>query len=372
MTFFAAFLLMASTADPSGSLTGAVIGVDGKPIAGVAISINGPSLSKPIEVVTQSDGVYVANNVAPGQYEIRADLAGFATASDVAEVVSSDTTERDYVLRPVGASEAITTTAQGDSRAVTAAVDMSAPAPAPQPSGGDLVSWLRQLAHRDWTPASSYEFTLGKDVSLAPTTPSPGTNYGAWELQTLAAKENASLTPEQREYAEREINRRDVRRNVDAAFKVNNIPLEPAAIREVRMAYLGAEESVLSSSGTKKRPLRDISPQVLAEYVKHRDTPRQHTMIEWFHVVLFKLNHDLANLVLKADPLSTAFQRVRLDEDTYGPGYEPFPKMNIYKVETGTRHDVTIDMGHHQCSFIVTIEQKDEQKELVCPHVKAH
>jgi hypothetical protein len=352
--FAAAFLMVASVADPGGSLTGVVIGADGNPISGATVRIAAPALPKSIEVVTKADGIYAAKDLAPGKYAIRAELPGFMTVSDVAEVVSADTTERDYVLKPARI-EMITGSGSQPHTSMTFDKDRSV---VPSKNGRDVVAEVR-----------------GTRASPVPDDPAAtdGSSEGSSETSDLgryAAMENRSLTAERRQYFEQESDRSDVVTTVDAAFRANNIPRDAATEKEVRIAYLGAEASILSSSpDTTKSQLKAIEADVIGQYVKHRGTPRQRSMAAWISLSL--RGPEFATLYLSAAPPPAVPQKVWLDEDTYGPGYREMPQMNIYKVETLVRHDVTIDAGHHHCSFIVQMQTKNDSETLVCPHLKA-
>lgn len=81
----AAILVSAGT---TGIVSGVVRGEDGKAISGANVIISGAKLT----TVTDANGYYVITNVAPGEYEIRAEMVGFANASVGRVSVTMDST----------------------------------------------------------------------------------------------------------------------------------------------------------------------------------------------------------------------------------------------------------------------------------------
>lgn len=75
-------------AGTTGIISGVVKSDDGKPISGANIIVAGTKLT----TVTDANGYYVVTNVPPGDYEVRAEMVGFATASAGRVQVTMDAT----------------------------------------------------------------------------------------------------------------------------------------------------------------------------------------------------------------------------------------------------------------------------------------
>jgi len=83
-------------AGTTGIVSGTVVGDDGKPLSGANVIIAGTKLT----TVTDSGGYYVITNVPPGDYEVRAEMVGFAKAGVDRVQVTMDTTARvDFAMK---------------------------------------------------------------------------------------------------------------------------------------------------------------------------------------------------------------------------------------------------------------------------------
>ncbi|WP_438448238.1 carboxypeptidase regulatory-like domain-containing protein [Gorillibacterium sp. sgz5001074] len=89
--------------EPSpGILTGTVLGPDGAPLAGAAVTVRentavGPAAGR---TITDASGVYIFSNLAPGSYIVTAEEPGFQIGSSGAIVAAEATTTINFVLQP--------------------------------------------------------------------------------------------------------------------------------------------------------------------------------------------------------------------------------------------------------------------------------
>jgi hypothetical protein len=70
--------------ETKGTITGQVIGADGKPVKNAAISVTavGQRIQQPRAITTNEDGAFRITEVKPGAYRLRASLPGFVTATE--------------------------------------------------------------------------------------------------------------------------------------------------------------------------------------------------------------------------------------------------------------------------------------------------
>lgn len=105
LTAFAGAVLMSSGCGGALSLTGIVRDDAGDPVSGATVSVRAVDATEEavafgtIEVVTDSDGTYVAPGLATGNYEIASYQSGYADAPAQQKLVVPDSATADLVLR---------------------------------------------------------------------------------------------------------------------------------------------------------------------------------------------------------------------------------------------------------------------------------
>ncbi len=98
----------ATTGTGSGGLTGVVLDLTGKPVAGVAVAAGSRT------VQTAKDGTYTLTGVAPGPaVVVTYSLAGYAPTAERDSVGRGVTTRQDVVMVPLGASHPLDAAAGG-------------------------------------------------------------------------------------------------------------------------------------------------------------------------------------------------------------------------------------------------------------------
>ncbi|MDQ2979540.1 MAG: TonB-dependent receptor, partial [Acidobacteriota bacterium] len=108
--FIVALCLLAvsplALAQTTGALSGTVTDNDGKPLPGVSVEANSPSLQGTRSTVTSGNGSYRLPSVPPGNYRVKASLSGFGTAEKTAAVTLDATATVNLTLR-ITATEAV-------------------------------------------------------------------------------------------------------------------------------------------------------------------------------------------------------------------------------------------------------------------------
>jgi len=100
---FAALFSAGAWGETAPSLTGQIIGPDGKPMEGVVVSANKYPATITVSVVSGTDGRYSfpANRLAPGKYFLTIRAAGYELAGEgAAEVASQRMAKADLKLKP--------------------------------------------------------------------------------------------------------------------------------------------------------------------------------------------------------------------------------------------------------------------------------
>lgn len=93
----------------TGNVVGRVIDASGDPIPGVTVTLTG--IGAPQTFVTSNDGEYRFRNLAPGRYQVGAELAGFGSLNRSAVVAVGSNTEVEMRLTPA-LDETITVTSE--------------------------------------------------------------------------------------------------------------------------------------------------------------------------------------------------------------------------------------------------------------------
>lgn len=96
--------------NPTGTVTGTVIGPDGNPLPGVTVTITSPSLQGPRVTTTGASGGYLQRFLPPGDYLISYELDGFANLERAVRLSAAVTTQSDVQLELETVTEEIVVT----------------------------------------------------------------------------------------------------------------------------------------------------------------------------------------------------------------------------------------------------------------------
>ncbi len=116
-----AFLLMCAVATIAsaqvaitGSITGVVTDKQGSAIEGTTVEVQGPALMHPQSVKTQAGGVFLVDQLPPGEYEITCANAGFETYQEKGVILTAGFKATVNITMQVGgASETVEVTGSG-------------------------------------------------------------------------------------------------------------------------------------------------------------------------------------------------------------------------------------------------------------------
>ena len=115
LSFFLGMILIAALAgvttaqEGTGTLTGDVKDADGLSLPGVTVTATGPSGSK--TGYTDADGRFTIAGLAPGNYDVSAELSGFVTITQTDVAVVAGENVIPFVMRTGGLTELIVVTA---------------------------------------------------------------------------------------------------------------------------------------------------------------------------------------------------------------------------------------------------------------------
>src|SRR5688572_16705100 len=116
-TIVVGFLLALGTPHPSfaqavyGSITGVIVDNSGGALPGVTVTVTSVERKTVDSVVTNDSGRFVKERLLPGEYEVKAEMAGFKTTVVEHVRVSVDTqTPLDMQLEVGALTEAVTVT----------------------------------------------------------------------------------------------------------------------------------------------------------------------------------------------------------------------------------------------------------------------
>jgi outer membrane receptor protein involved in Fe transport len=97
--------------EQSGAVRGRLTSSDGVALPGVTVSVTSPSLQGTRSTVADVNGVYSIPGLPAGDYTVRLELSGFATADRRVSVPLGSAIVVDQALKPAAVSETITVTA---------------------------------------------------------------------------------------------------------------------------------------------------------------------------------------------------------------------------------------------------------------------
>ncbi len=102
------------SAQQTGRIEGTVLDQGGQPIPHVRVLLGATNLAG----VTNAQGKYTIANVAPGTYDLRVGIIGYAGQTQSVTVAAGQTVTADFTLKPVALSlDAVQVTASGEQRA---------------------------------------------------------------------------------------------------------------------------------------------------------------------------------------------------------------------------------------------------------------
>jgi len=89
----------------TGSIRGAVTDEQGAALPNATVMVTNKATDSARKLTTNSDGSYAAENLLPGEYEVRIDLQGFISQLRLLTVQIGRTTVVDVTMQVGGASE---------------------------------------------------------------------------------------------------------------------------------------------------------------------------------------------------------------------------------------------------------------------------
>src|SRR4029079_17210272 len=96
----------------TGTIRGIVKDQQGLAVPGVTVTATSLALQGPRSSVTDKDGIFAIRALPAGAYQVRYELAGFATVVRNANVLLGLTVEQDVSMRPAGVAETVQVTAE--------------------------------------------------------------------------------------------------------------------------------------------------------------------------------------------------------------------------------------------------------------------
>jgi hypothetical protein len=109
----------------TGTIRGMVTDQQGLAVPGVTVTVTSPALQGPRTAVTDREGLFVIRALPPGDYEVRFELAGFATLTRETAVPLGSVVEVDVPMRAAGVAESIQVIADLPAPVATAVVGMN-------------------------------------------------------------------------------------------------------------------------------------------------------------------------------------------------------------------------------------------------------
>jgi hypothetical protein len=96
----------------TGTIRGIVRDQQNLAVPGVTVTATSPALQGPRTVVTGTDGSYTIPFLPPGSYEVRYELSGFATITQMTSVALGLTVEQDVTMRAAALTETVQVVAE--------------------------------------------------------------------------------------------------------------------------------------------------------------------------------------------------------------------------------------------------------------------
>ncbi|MEO7192779.1 MAG: carboxypeptidase regulatory-like domain-containing protein [Vicinamibacterales bacterium] len=119
---------IASAQIPTGAISGHIVDSQGRPIGGVRVIVESPSLQQSQTTTSTANGDYMLRLLPPGSYTAKFELTGFTTAKLAVTVAAMQTAAVDAALRPAGQSEQVSVSAQGLASMGTPLISTTLPA----------------------------------------------------------------------------------------------------------------------------------------------------------------------------------------------------------------------------------------------------
>jgi hypothetical protein len=98
--------------NPTGAIRGTVTDPQGAVITNASVTVTRKATGESRKISTGGDGIYAAENLVPGEYEVKIEAQGFATQVITAQVQVGNTTSGDAALRVGAAGEIVDVTAE--------------------------------------------------------------------------------------------------------------------------------------------------------------------------------------------------------------------------------------------------------------------
>ena len=125
----------------TGSITGVVADKQGAAIEGVTVEVQGPALMHPRTVQTQAGGVFLVEQLPPGEYQVTCTSPGFETYQEKGVILTAGFKATVNVAMEVGgASETVEVTGAGP------VIDVEGSSPKNTSGRGLSISSLRSWA----------------------------------------------------------------------------------------------------------------------------------------------------------------------------------------------------------------------------------
>ena len=113
-----AVTIHAAAQTPPTAIAGHVVDPNGKPIAGVAVSLGGQALKVPETIKTEADGAYRFSPVANGAYTLSFRAQGFAPVNRPMVSVSNMEARVDVTMTPAGPPKPLTFTTKSGTNSI--------------------------------------------------------------------------------------------------------------------------------------------------------------------------------------------------------------------------------------------------------------
>src|SRR5262245_57461744 len=100
---FCSFNNLAISQESTGTISGEVKDEDGQPLHGALVVVSSDTVKK--SAVTDSAGKYEISGLAPGAYNVKVELSGFASFNEPEVQVSTGTADMPFTLKAGGLEE---------------------------------------------------------------------------------------------------------------------------------------------------------------------------------------------------------------------------------------------------------------------------
>src|SRR5262245_34918058 len=109
LTSFFSFNNLAFSQESTGTISGEVKDEDGQPLPGALVIVSSDTVKK--SAVTDGTGKYEISGLAPGAYNVKVELSGFASINQPEVQVSAGANEMPFTLKAGGLEETMVVSA---------------------------------------------------------------------------------------------------------------------------------------------------------------------------------------------------------------------------------------------------------------------